>query len=114
MNGTDASRRKKRKIERGSFLRRDDGKTVARGKRVIGHRVAILEHAEIDGDGERRDSESVEGRGETEEPRDGKERGWTEKEKREREREDADGSELAKLVQRRMSKKKMTRKCEGR
>lgn len=33
--------------------------------------------------------------------------------RREREREDADGSELAKLVQRRMNKKKMTRKCEG-
>lgn len=38
--------------------RRGYGKTVARGKRVIGHRVAILEHAKTDG--ERRDGESVE------------------------------------------------------
>lgn len=33
----------------------DNGKTVARTGRVIGHRVAILEHAETDGDGEQGD-----------------------------------------------------------
>lgn len=49
--------------------------------------MAILEHAKTDRDEERGDGESVEGRGETEERRDGKERGWTEKEERDIERE---------------------------
>lgn len=63
MNGR--SWKKKWKVERrgswwGPFLRRgrrriyDGGKTIERTRRVIGHRVAILEHAEADGDGERK------------------------------------------------------------
>lgn len=35
--------------------RYDGGKSLARTRRVIGHRVAILEHAETDGDEERGD-----------------------------------------------------------
>lgn len=44
----------------------DGGKTVAKTRRVIGHRVAILEHAETDGDEERGETEEERENGEKE------------------------------------------------
>lgn len=44
---------------RGRWRIYSNGKTVAGTERVIGHRVAILEHAETDGDEERGNNDSV-------------------------------------------------------